>query len=255
MEILYRGVGTQRLEEVLQQKFKEIKILRMDQDTTRGKNAHLELLEKFRSGQADILLGTKMIAKGLDFKRVTLVGIISADQGLHFPDFRASEKVFQLLTQAAGRAGRGSGSGEVVVQTLDPSHFMFKNLMTHDFMAFFEKELQSRKNLKYPPYSRLILIRVEGKDESQVQKYSDSVVKFLWKANQKKRYVVLGPAPCPLYRIQNTFRYQILIKQEKRIDSSLAYIRRVIKETFLKKSNIKKWPVKISIDVDPIEIL
>jgi primosomal protein N' (replication factor Y) len=255
MEILYRGVGTQRLEEVIRQKFSGIKLLRMDQDTTRGKNAHLDLLEKFRSGEAEILLGTKMIAKGLDFQKVTLVGIVSADQGLHFPDFRASEKVFQLLTQAAGRAGRGGSSGEVVVQTLDPAHFMFKYLMTHDYLSFFEKELQSRKNLKYPPYSRLILIRIEGKEEPAVRKYGDSIVKFLWKANQNRRYVVLGPAPCPIYKIQNTFRYQILIKQEKQIDGSLSYLRRLIKETFLNKTNIKKWPVKISIDVDPIEIL
>jgi primosomal protein N' (replication factor Y) len=254
-DILFKGIGTQKLEQLFHQKFSAAKVIRMDQDTTRGKYAHMQLLEKFRKGDADILLGTKMIAKGLDFQKLTLVGIVSADQGLHFPDFRASEKVFQLLTQAAGRAGRGSHSGEVVVQTMDPAHIIYKFLNTHDYLSFFKKELASRKNLKYPPFSRLILIRLEGKDPELLQDYGQNVVQFLWKANREKLYTVLGPAPSPIAKIQNMYRYQILIKQEKQKDASLTYIRHILRETFLKKKNIKKWPVKVIIDVDPIEIL
>ncbi len=255
MDIVYKGIGTQRLEEVLREKFSSARILRMDQDTTRGKHGHMEILEKFRSGNADILLGTKMIAKGLDFEKVTLVGIISADQGLHFPDFRASEKVFQLLTQAAGRAGRGSSSGEVVVQTFDPSHFIFKYLMTHDYQAFFERELTSRKHLKYPPFSRLILVRIEGKELPLVQKYAEAITDFLWKANKNKSYSVLGPAPSPLAKIQNIYRYQILIKQDKEKNASSFYVRHVLKEGLFKKNEVKNWPVNVIIDVDPVEIL
>ena len=255
MDILYKGVGTQKLEEVLLAKFANIKVIRMDQDTTRGRFAHQELLEKFRSGAADVLLGTKMIAKGLDFKKVTLVGVISADQGLHFPDFRASEKVFQLLTQAAGRAGRGSSSGEVVIQTLDPLHIIFKFLLTHDYLAFYDREILSRKTLKYPPYSRLILIRLEGEDQSEIEKYGEYVVKLLWRANIHKSYSVLGPAPCPIFKIRNIYRYQILVKQDKEKAASSSYLRKVIKEGLLKKPEVRKWPVKLMIDVDPIEIL
>jgi primosomal protein N' (replication factor Y) len=255
MDILYKGIGTQKIEEVLLAKFANIRVIRMDQDTTRGRYAHQELLEKFRSGAADVLLGTKMIAKGLDFKKVTLVGVVSADQGLHFPDFRASEKVFQLLTQAAGRAGRGSSSGEVVIQTIDPLHIIFKFLLTHDYLSFYDREILSRKTLRYPPYSRLILIRLEGEDQGEIVKYGESIVQFLWRANIHKAYSVLGPAPSPIVKIRNIYRYQILIKQDKEKDSSSAYLRKIVKEGLLKKPEVKKWPLKMTIDVDPIEIL
>jgi primosomal protein N' (replication factor Y) len=227
----------------------------MDQDTVRGRHGHARILEEFRSGKADILLGTKMIAKGLDFEKVTLVGVVSADQGIFFPDFRASEKVFQLLTQAAGRAGRGANSGEVIVQTMDPDHLMFKYLMTHDYLSFYEKEIESRKNLKYPPFSRLILLRIEGAELEQVQKYSIAIKNFLWKANREKFYGVLGPAPSPISRINDIYRYQILVKLEKRNDDKRNYLKQLIKKGILDHSDIKKWPVKIVIDVDPVDIL
>ena len=255
LDIIFKGIGTQKIEEVLKEKFPDSRILRMDQDTVKGKYGHATILEKFRNGAADILLGTKMIAKGLDFQKVTLVGIISADQGMHFPDFRASEKVFQLLTQAAGRAGRGGSTGEVVVQTFDPSQIIFKYLVTHDYLKFYEKEIQSRKNLKYPPFSRLILIKIEGKDLSVVQDYSQLLARFLWKANEQKFYSVLGPAPSPISRIQNVYRYQILLKQDRVYDAQISYIRKLLKKGILNNSDVKKWPVKIIIDVDPIEIL
>ncbi len=255
IDIQYKGIGTQRLEEMLTEKFPHARILRMDYDTTRRKNGHLQILEKFRSGAADLLLGTQMIAKGLDFKRVSLVGIVASDQGLHFPDFRASEKVFQLLTQAAGRAGRGAGSGEVVVQTYDPSHYMFKHLLTHNYSAFYSKEMESRRALNYPPFSRLMLLRVIGKELRDVEHYSDIIAKFLWKANEDRHFAILGPAPAPISRLKGDYRYHILIKQGKEQDSSLAKVRRLVKKGLLQNPELKKWPVKLLIDVDPVDIL
>ncbi len=255
MDIVFKGIGTQRLEEGLKEVFPHARIIRMDTDTTRGKRGHLRILEKFRQGEADILVGTKMIAKGLDFERVTLVGVVMADQGLHFPDFRSHEKVFQLLTQAAGRAGRGAASGEVVVQTFDPNHYIFKYLLTHDYLSFYLKEVESRQHLNYPPFARLILIRVEGKEERLVQQWSDWLAKYFWKANRERQFQILGPAPAPISRIKNIFRYHILIKQPKEKSASMGYLRRLIKEGFFRDSRLKKIPVKITFDVDPVDIL
>ncbi|MCB0298101.1 MAG: primosomal protein N', partial [Calditrichaeota bacterium] len=177
--ILYKGVGTQKIEEEAQARFPHARLLRMDQDTTRRKDDHSRILEKFRRYQADVLIGTKMIAKGLDFERVTLVGIMNADQGLQFPDFRATEKVFQLLVQAAGRAGRGGYSGEVVIQTFDPQHYIFKFLNSHDYNRFYEREMETRKGLNYPPFSRLCLVRVIGDAEDRVYHYAQEIAKYL----------------------------------------------------------------------------
>jgi len=255
LDILYKGFGTQKVEQELLEQFSNARILRMDQDVTTRKHSHEEILEKFRSGGSDILIGTKMISKGLDFERVSLVGIISADQGLNFPDFRASEKVFQLLTQAAGRAGRGASSGEVVVQTFDPKHYIFKYLYTHDYLKFYEKELDSRKLLNYPPFSRLCLIRVVGDQEKEVQKYSQTVAKFLWTANSEKRFQILGPAPAPFFKLNNKYRYHILLKQKREIDPSMSYLRQLLKKRLYKQKEFQKWPVQIQIDMDPIEIM
>ena len=255
LDILYKGFGTQKVEQELLEQFSNSRILRMDQDVTTRKHSHEEILEKFRSGASDILIGTKMISKGLDFERVSLVGIISADQGLNFPDFRSSEKVFQLLTQAAGRAGRGASSGEVVIQTFDPKHYIFKYLHTHDYLKFYEKELDSRKLLNYPPFSRLCLIRLVGEIESEVESYSQSVTKFLWSANSQKKFQILGPAPAPLFKLNNKYRYHILLKQKREIDPSMSYIRQLLKQRLYKQKEFQKWPVQIQIDVDPVEIM
>ena len=253
--VIYKGIGTQKLQEVFLEKFSDTKILRMDQDTTRGRDGHATILESFRNGEADILLGTKMIAKGLDFKRVSLVGIISADQGLYFPDFRANERVFQLLMQAAGRAGRGKNSGEVLVQTFDPTHPIFKFLLTHDYMGFYQWELSSRKRLNYPPFSRIILLRIEGRNLPEVQLYSARIAKFLRKINHDRSFTILGPSPAPLMRIKDHYRYHILLKKSRTPENSMSRLRRLLKEGLYKNVNIAKWPVKLIIDVDPVEIL
>lgn len=255
IDIIYKGVGTQKIEEEAKQRFPHARLLRMDQDTTRRRHDHAAILEKFRSRKADFLIGTKMIAKGLDFGRVTLVGIINADQGLHFPDFRASEKTFQLLVQAAGRAGRGAHSGEVVIQTFDPNHYVFKYLLTHDYLGFYEREVETRKTLNYPPFSRLCLIRVVGESEERVLHYGQEIARYLWQANREKKFGVLGPAPAPLSRINNRYRYHILVKQPRESDPSMSAVRRLLKEGIYKNPAVKKWPVEIQIDMDPLEIL
>ncbi|MCB0276149.1 MAG: primosomal protein N' [Calditrichaeota bacterium] len=254
-DILFKGIGTQKIEEMGRERFAHARFLRMDQDTTRGKGDHGRILQKFRDHQADFLIGTKMIAKGLDFEQVTLVGVMNADQGLQFPDFRASEKVFQLLVQAAGRAGRGSRSGEVLIQTFDPLHYIFKYLMQHDYRGFYDREVETRRNLEYPPFSRLALVRILGPSEEQVYHFGRELARFLWAANEGEKFQVLGPAPAPLMRINNIFRYQILIKQNRRKDPTMRQVRRILKESIYKNPDLKKWPVKVQIDVDPLEIL
>ncbi len=255
LDIIYKGVGTQKIEQETQARFPHARMLRMDQDTTRRKDDHAKLLEKFRGREADFLIGTKMIAKGLDFEKVTLVGVINADQGLMFPDFRAAEKTFQLLVQASGRAGRGAHSGEVVIQTFDPNHFIFKYLMTHDYLGYYEKELTIRKTLNYPPFSRLCLIRIISKDESAALHYAGEIAKYLWKCNSQKKYSVLGPAPAPLAKINNRYRYHVLVKQLREKDASMSFVRHVLKQGIYLNPAVKKWPVAMQIDVDPVDIL
>ncbi len=255
LDILFRGIGTQKLEEEVRRLFPHARVLRMDQDTTRGRQGHAKVLEQFRNREADILIGTRMIAKGLDFHNVTLVGIINADQGLRFPDFRASEKVFQLLVQAAGRAGRGAASGEVVIQTLDPSHYIYQYLISHDYLGFYDREIESRQTLQYPPFSRVLLIRIIGEDEHQVWQYAMKIRRFLNDARQERQYKVLGPAPSPIPRVNRQFRYQILIKQTREEDQSMAYVRQLIKKGLYLNPDVSRWPVKIQIDMDPVDIL
>ena len=255
LDIIYKGIGTQKIEQEAQARFPHARMLRMDQDTTRRKDDHAKLLEKFRGREADFLIGTKMIAKGLDFEKVTLVGVINADQGLRFPDFRAAEKTFQLLVQASGRAGRGARSGEVVIQTFDPNHFIFKYLMTHDYLGYYEKELTIRKTLNYPPFSRLCLIRIISKDESAALHYAGEIAKYLWKCNSQKKYSVLGPAPAPLAKINNRYRYHVLVKQLREKDASMSFVRHMLKQGIYLNPAVKKWPVTVQIDVDPVDIL
>ncbi|RMG66389.1 MAG: primosomal protein N' [Calditrichaeota bacterium] len=254
-DILYKGVGTQKIEQAVLAHFPHARTLRMDQDTTGSKHGHARILEQFRKGEADILIGTKMIAKGLDFERVTLVGIVSADQGLNFPDFRAAEKVFQLLTQAAGRAGRGAAGGEVVIQTFNPAHPMFKLLLSHDYLGFYDLAVKSRQSLNYPPFSRLALIRILGPEEEVVVACARKISQFLFRYRNQQSFSVLGPAPAPLLKVQNQYRYHILIKAPREVDPSMRFVRRLLKEGLYKQPEIKKWPVKIQIDVDPLEVM
>ena len=209
-----RGIGTQQVERLLQERLPTARIARMDVDTTSGKWAHTTILDRVGRGEVDILLGTQMIAKGLDFANVTLVGVIDADVGINLPDFRASERSFQLLSQVAGRAGRGPKGGEVVIQTRVPAHHAVRHAATHDFLAFVTEELAARVSPPYPPTIRLANVIVSGLDEIAVAAFARTATEWLEGAAAKfgLDVTVLGPAPCPIERIKERFRWHTILK-------------------------------------------
>ena len=247
-EFKYSGAGTEKIEEVMAKLFPKANIARMDSDTMRKKNAHRELLAKFRLGKIDILIGTQMIAKGLDFPNVTLVGVVNPDHALHMADFRAGERVFQLLTQVAGRAGRGQVEGEVLVQTYTPHHPAIQFARRMDFEGFCDQELAFRKELSYPPYAHLTCITLRGKHEPLVEKTGETLFHYLEQAVSDE--VMLSPLiPAPISRARGEYRYQILMRAEKTGAMTRA-IRRSV-------AAIEKWPkgVKCTIDVDATSLL
>ncbi|MEX2190005.1 MAG: primosomal protein N', partial [Bacteroidota bacterium] len=211
-QIRFHAFGTQQVEQELRERFPESAVLRMDLDTTSRKGSHDKILKQFAQREADILLGTQMVAKGLDFGHVTLVGVISADTQMLLPDFRASERTFQLLTQVAGRAGRSTLAGEVVVQTMQPGHYSLKHVLTHDFRGFYKEELAYREELGYPPFSRIILVEFKSKAEDAVQKQAGLFAEFLREENSAKAYDVLGPADAAIPKIKNFFRKHVIVK-------------------------------------------
>lgn len=209
-----RGLGTQQVERLLHERLPDARVARMDVDTTSGKWAHTAILDRVASGEVDILLGTQMIAKGLDFPNVTLVGVIDADIGINLPDFRASERSFQLLSQVAGRAGRGPKGGEVFIQTRVPTHHAVRCAVTHDYHGFIAEELPARESPPYPPTLRLANVLVSGLDEAAVAQFATEVTEWLIKADLRfgLGLTVLGPAPSPLERIKNRWRWHVVIK-------------------------------------------
>ena len=244
------GVGTQRVERDLKASFPNARLIRMDLDTTGGKGAHYRFLEIFRKGKADILLGTQMVAKGLDFPEVTLVGVISADTALSLPDFRASEKTFQLLTQVAGRTGRGEIPGEVIVQSYVPGDEAISYAKSHDYDGFAEKELSDRSELMYPPFGRLVGILFRGGDRDVVEAVAEAYSAELSKYG-KETFSVMGAVEAPIPRIRGEYRWQVLLKGKSpssmraalgMVDSSCGLLAR-------------KGKVKVDIDVDPVGML
>lgn len=223
--IRYYGTGTQKAYDELQELLPEARILRMDVDTTRTKGAHETLLKQFERGEADILLGTQMIAKGLDFPNVTLVGVLNADTALNLPDFRSSERTFQLLTQVAGRAGRADKAGEVVIQTYNPNHYAIAFAKEQDYEGFYEYEMAIRRKLGYPPYYFTIGLTLSHKSEETVVKKAYEVVNYL-RENLSEGIRILGPTPKPIARTHNLYHYQILLKyrKEENLDSVLNHI-------------------------------
>ena len=218
-KIRYYGSGTQKVEEELSELIPEARILRMDVDTTKKKGAHERILSSFGAGEADILLGTQMIAKGLDFPNVTLVGVINADTALNLPDFRSSERTFQLLTQVAGRAGRADKKGQVLIQTFNPDHYAIRLAQAHDYEGFYQLEMAFRRKLNYPPYFYTVQLVISHQDEDQVVKKSYEIMALL-KANLSEKARVLGPIPKPIARTHNLYHYQLLIKY--RFEDNLA---------------------------------
>ena len=211
--IRFAGLGTEKVEAALAKSFPMAKVKRMDSDTLKRKEDYRRILGDFRTGKIDILLGTQMIAKGLHFPNVTLVGIIHADLSLHIPDFRASERTFQLLTQVAGRAGRGDVEGEVYVQSFTPFHPSIQYARRHDFIGFYEQEIEFRQELRYPPVSRVALLTLRGRSEDRVKFFADHLRKEMDElAGELGDVVVAGPAPAPLLRAENFYRYQVMMR-------------------------------------------
>ena len=211
--IRFAGLGTEKVEAALAKGFPMAKIKRMDSDTLKRKEDYRRILGDFRTVKIDILLGTQMIAKGLHFPNVTLVGIIHADLSLHIPDFRAGERTFQLLTQVAGRAGRGDVEGEVFVQSFTPFHPSIQYARRHDFIGFYEQEIEFRQELRYPPISRVALLTLRGRSEDRVKFFADHLRKEMDElAEELGDDVVAGPAPAPLLRAENFYRYQVMMR-------------------------------------------
>lgn len=214
-ELAFRGVGTEQVEREVSETFPQARIARMDVDTTTAKWAHHDILGRVERREIDILLGTQMIAKGLDFPFVTLVGVVNADVAMNLPDFRASERTFQLLTQVAGRAGRGERGGEVIVQTSLPNHYAIKCAVDHDYLRFAEKELAERAKPQYPPHIRLVNVLISGIAEGPVQEESDRAADWtraIIDSVAKGKVEVTGPAPCPIDRIRGRWRWHFLLR-------------------------------------------
>jgi primosomal protein N' (replication factor Y) len=246
--IYFLGTGAEKVEDEMHSRFPTARIARMDRDTVSGKRHFETILTGFRERAYDILVGTQMIAKGHDIPNVTLVGVISADIGLGMPDFRAAERTFQLLTQVAGRAGRGHLPGQVLVQTINPDHYAIQYAARQDFAGFYGKELQFRKLMRYPPFSALANILLRSEKQEDAMRMSSEIAHRLTPAPENLK--VLGPAEAPVPRLKNEYRYQLLVK---------AASRRVLSETLhdLRRYAVeRKWsPVALVIDVDPLTLL
>ncbi|HWK22210.1 MAG TPA: primosomal protein N' [Ureibacillus sp.] len=247
--IRFFGTGTQKVEEELAKFFPGIRVLRMDVDTTRTKGSHEQLLTSFGNGEADILLGTQMIAKGLDYPNITLVGVLSADTSLHLPDFRAAEKTFQLLTQVSGRAGRHDKPGEVVVQTYTPEHYAIELSEAQHYEPFYEREMLMRHQAGYPPYYYLALIQVSHEDVLMAADYAGKAVEWL-RSQLSFNVSIIGPTASGISRLQNRYRYQCLIKYKVEPDliPTLLQLIKIYRSDWIKKG------INLTVDLDPTMI-
>ena len=246
-QIAFSGVGTEKVEAAVRKIFPQARVARMDSDTMTGKNAYHETLGAFRSRKIDILVGTQMIAKGLHFPGVTLVGIISADSALHLPDFRAGERTFQLLVQVAGRAGRGDTEGEVIVQTFTPFHPSLQFAKSHDFDGFATQELEMRKNFGHPPFSHLVLLTTRADTEQKAEFAARTLAQHL-SAAVPSSIMVSPAAPAPLARVRGMYRYQVVARGRK-----IRELTRAIRETLAALKLPKD--THVAVDVDPVALL
>ncbi len=249
-KLYYGGTGTQKVEEELASTFPEARILRMDLDTTSSRGAHDRMLTEFGNGEADMLVGTQIVAKGLDFPRVTLVGVVSADATMLMPDFRANERTFQLLTQVSGRAGRQEKEGEVVIQVMNSNEDILGFVARHDYESFYKKEIEVRKELNYPPFSRMVVLEFRGRD---VRETNDAAEKAAMRIRKSLPVLgVLGPAPAIIGRLMGKFRYQIVIKMSKQLDKSGERLEAVLDEVDVDLKRAYKNSVTFFPDVDPV---
>ncbi|HOL16931.1 MAG TPA: primosomal protein N' [Bacillota bacterium] len=249
IRIRYFGAGTQRVENEVKELYPGVALIRMDSDTTSTRGAHQRLYRQFREGKAKILIGTQMIAKGFDFPKVTLVGVITADTTLNLPDFRAAERTFQLLTQVAGRAGRGSRPGKVIIQTYHPDHYSIKTAAEQDYEAFYRLELENRRQLGYPPFNDLIRFLFTGTEESAVWEAAASFTRLL--EPLRGQVELLGPAPAPLQRLKTYYRVQTILKGKK-LGALAPRLRNEARAFRMTKT---ETPVRLAVDFNPQVVL
>ena len=248
-QIRYFGTGTQKVQEELQEVFPDARIVRMDVDTTRRKGQHEAILKQFENQEADILIGTQMIAKGLDYPNVTLVGVINADTALNIPDFRSSEKTFQLLTQVSGRAGRGDKPGEVFIQTYNPTHYAIQLAQGHQYERFFETEMRMRHMANYPPYFFTTMITFSSEEEGVALKKAVEVHKAL-KANVSPNAVVLGPTAKSIARMNNRYYFQIIVKYKNE-----PQLQEFLEQLMMETQEVGSKKLLMTIDMDPQHFL
>jgi primosomal protein N' (replication factor Y) len=262
-DLSFRGLGTEQVERIAAETFPDARLARMDVDTTSGKWSHQQILSRVERGEVDILLGTQMIAKGLDFPRVTLVGVVNADVGIHLPDFRASERTFQLLSQVAGRAGRGTLGGEVIIQTSLPDHYAIRAAVTHDFEAFAARELSEREHPRYPPHVRLINVVTSSPDQVLAAQGAEAAVAWLRRrlvqvARQGRRggaqsgvdaVELVGPAPAPIEKLHSRWRWHFLLRS--RSPAALGRAARWLVEEF----TLPAGDLRLALDRDPVALL
>ena len=247
--IRYFGTGTQKVEEEIYKLFPEARVLRMDVDTTKQKGAHEEILQAFGEGQADILLGTQMIAKGLDFPNITLVGVLSADTSLHLPDYRAAERTFQLLTQVSGRAGRHEKRGEVIIQSYTPEHYAIELAKIQDYEPFYEREMFLRRRSGYPPYYFVALVQISHEDVMMAAEYAGRAADWL-RGNLSNQVAIIGPTTASISRLQNRYRYQCLIKYK--IEPNLIPVLQRLLAMY--RAEWIKQGILMTVDLDPSTI-
>ena len=245
--VKFFGAGTQRVEEEVKKYFNNVRILRMDVDTTRDKHSYERIYNTFKNGEADILIGTQMVSKGLDFKNVTLVGILAADMSINIPDYRAAERTFQIITQVAGRAGRGDKQGEVLIQTYTPQHYSLQYAVNYDYEGFYEKEFTVRAMMKYPPFGKLLLINGTSKKEELLKNFMHKITMMIKPLVENCLDIeILGPIPCMISKVKENYRWQIVIKGE--FDS---YFSKNIKEILYDENKNVYNDIRISMDINP----
>jgi primosomal protein N' (replication factor Y) len=246
------GLGTEKLQEAVERLYPAARVARMDRDTTGKKGSIVKLLRALGRREIDILVGTQMVAKGHDFPNITLVGIVCADLSLSFPDFRAGERTFQLMAQVAGRAGRGDRPGRVVLQTYNPDHFCIQAARDQDFRAFYRQEIESRKSLGYPPFSRMVQVRFSGPEAAAVAEKAKEVGRRLRTIADSRRYSaqVLGPIESPLSKIAGRHRWQLLVK-----DNGASTLRRILRDLLASEDRHHRRKVRMTVDVDPVSLL
>lgn len=249
--VKFFGAGTQRVEDEIKRYFKDAKVIRMDVDTTRAKDSHEKLYNAFKKGEGDILIGTQMISKGLDFPNVTLVGILAADMSINIPDYRSAERTFQLITQVAGRAGRGVKEGKVIIQTYTPEHYSLQYAKDYDYEGFYEKEFTVRALMNYPPFGKILLINGTSKDENMLKDFMNNIANSISLLLRDYNEIeLLGPISCMVSKIKENFRWQIVIKGE--FDLKFA---KKIQELLYDNNKSNYNEIRISIDINPNSLI